>query len=180
MVLSLIHTLAEERDFHPIEKEFKFKNAKELNLISKPNDPSGLSLFTSSTKYKSRQFYPLAIHACIGIVNILTVTVEYGLLSSKNKPYNHLFTSMGLSRLSFWRQEGYGIEIKAGGQFEILEFNVGAWLTLDPKDPFTYNYHSNTIAIQLGIRTRSIHNRGFFRCGVGYPDGVYLGGGVRL
>ncbi len=178
--LSLSKISAETKNGLEINQEFKSDVSLELRNNRRPTDHSLLIASLPKKKFEVKTASTWAIHACVGIINLPTVTAEYRLLSSKSKPYNHLFTSIGFSRLSFWRQEGNGIEIKAGGQFEILEFNVGAWLTLDPQDPFTYNYHSNTIAIQLGIRTRSLKNRGFFRCGVGYPDGIYIGGGVNL
>ncbi|MFY8132639.1 MAG: hypothetical protein ACOVOL_05345 [Bacteroidia bacterium] len=178
--LSLSKISAETKNGLEINQEFKTQVSLDLRNDRMPTDhPLFLATFPKKVSgVKTASTW--AIHACVGIVNQPTVTAEYRLLSSKSKPYNHLFTSIGFSRLSFLRDEGYGIELKAGGQLEMLEFNVGAWLALNKQDPYIYNYRSNTVAIQLGIRTRSLKNRGFFRCGVGYPDGIYIGGGVNL
>jgi hypothetical protein len=178
--LSLCEISAETKNGLGINQEFKSDVSLELRNNRRPTDQSLFIASLPKKKFEVKTASPWAIHACVGIVNQPTVTAEYRLLSSKSKPYNHLFTSIGFSRLSFWRDVGYGIELKAGGQLEILELNVGAWLALNKQDPTIYNYRSNTLAIQLGIRTRSFKNRGFFRCGVGFPDGIYIGGGVNL
>ena len=128
--------------------------------------------------FRSDKIPKFALHACLGLVNHPTVTAEYRLLTHKEKIQTHLYTSLGYSHLSFLRAVGNGIEWKVGGQIDFLEINAGLWFPL----PYpTYSDYTEVMpAIQLGYRGRCLNGPTFFRMGIGFPDGIYVGYGVRF
>jgi hypothetical protein len=133
-----------------------------------------------NNKPSKNKYWPYAIHANVGIVNHPSVTVERDLLVHKTKKYNHLFASLGYSHLSFWRDEGDGIEAKIAGQLGILELNAGLWIPTKQVSSVESQYDQVLPALQIGLRTRSKNNRTIVRFGIGYPDGVYFGLGIRF
>lgn len=149
------------------------QNEKEILASASINEYQ--SVLNDSRGNKIPKF---TLHACIGIVNHPTVTAEYRLLTNKKEFNTHLYTSLGYSHLSFLRSVGNGIEWKVGGQYEFLEFNAGIWFPLPY--PTYSSYTEVTPAIQLGYRGKSLNGPTFFRMGIGFPDGIYVGYGVRF
>jgi len=121
-----------------------------------------------------------SIHANIGIVNQPSVVFEYDLKKNNQNPQNHLYASVGFSRLSFWRDEGTGFEFKVGGQLELIEMNLGLWVPTKFQSQYKTSYGCVLPAINFGIRTRALNGPVIFRMGLGYPEIVYLGLGARF
>lgn len=128
---------------------------------------------------KAKKELRFALHANLAASNYYefpNFILEYGKVNDDAKYYQRIYGSVGTAYLYGGRKNfsGNGITLKIGSQIGFFEYNFGFWLPQNGEEM------SASLAFNLGIRNPGKKTRFFCRAGVGWPEGLYYGGGIKF
>jgi hypothetical protein len=102
--------------------------------------------------------------------------LEYGKIEDHSNHYQRIYGSIGTAYLYGGTKKfsGNGITLKMGSQIGFFEYNFGFWFPQNGEEM------SASLACNLGIRNPGKKTRFFCRAGVGWPELLYYGGGIKF
>ena len=128
---------------------------------------------------KAKKELHFALHGNLAASNYFefpNFILEYGKVNDDAKYYRRIYGSIGTAYLDGGTKNysGNGITLKVGGQVGFFEYNYGLWFPRNGEDM------SLSLAFNLGIRNPGKKTRLFYRAGVGWPEVLYYGGGIKF
>jgi len=128
---------------------------------------------------KAKKELHFALHANLAASNDFefpNFILEYGKINDDAKYYQRIYGSIGTAYLYGGTKNfsGNGITLKIGSQIGFFEYNFGLWFPQNGEEM------SASLACNLGIRNPGKKTRFFCRAGVGWPEVLYYGGGIKF
>jgi hypothetical protein len=132
-------------------------------------DTTDLSLF----KYKN------VAHVSISPIGLLSCNYERIIFDSEKREYFNLYFRFGVGGYSFWGSSALfntaQISMLVGKRKHFFESSAGVG--------YQYNFHEYNplefaLPLSLGYRIQNTKKRFMFRGGIGFPEYIFIGGGI--